>query len=557
MAKTIRTRPSGWRTEVRVLAAVMCQAMLCVVNGSNASAMQPQSTRPAVARPSASRPQFDVLLRGGIVIDGTGAKRRRADVAISGSRVAKVATTIPTALAKRVIDVTGMIVAPGFIDPHAHITAIASHPDAENFLRQGITTIFNSLHSLDQPYPLRAFLDTLHVAPNTLWSAGHTWARTRVMGRENRAPTGVELDSMRALVSRAMDDGAFGLGTGLEYIPATYAKTDELIALARASIRPGALYVTHLRDEGSTLMPAIREAITVGASAKLPVHISHIKSTGAENWGQSRAALALVDSVNRRGAKVSFDVYPYAAYSTYSDVLFPAWALADGPDSVFARTRNAGTRARMHEEMKPIFLAQTGGTAASVQFRDSKVAPEFAGRTLADYLRAKGKPETIDNVVDALIDLQAAGGFTAIVHAMSDRDIDAFLSHPAATVSTDGDLVTIGQGFPHPRSYGAFPRVLSLYVRDRHLLTLEAAIAKMTRVPAQILGLTNRGLLKVGANADIVVFDEARIADKATFTDPHHYSEGVSYLFINGTAVLDSARTTGARPGVAIRRRAP
>jgi N-acyl-D-aspartate/D-glutamate deacylase len=287
----------------------------------------------------------------------------------------------------------------------------------------------------------------------------------------------------------------------------------------------------------------------------LPVHISHLKSTGAQNWGAGRAVLALIDRENARGARVSFDVYPYLAYSTYSDVLFPSWVLANGQDSVVARIANPVQRARLHNEMKPIYNAQTGGTAASVQFREVKSAPEFAGRTLADYLRARGKSESLDDLVDALIDLQAAGGFTAIVQAMSDRDVDAFLLHRNASISTDGDLVTLGVGFPHPRSYGAFPRVLARYVRERHLLSLESAIAKMTLAPARMLGLTDRGQLRVGAVADIVVFDREHIVDKATFTDPHHYAEGVVHLFVGGTAVLDSLKLTGQRPGIAIRRK--
>jgi N-acyl-D-aspartate/D-glutamate deacylase len=264
--------------------------------------------------------------------------------------------------------------------------------------------------------------------------------------------------------------------------------------------------------------------------------------------------LALIDRENARGTKVSFDVYPYLAYSTYSDVLFPSWVLANGQDSVVARMTNPAQRARLHQEMKAIYLAQTGGTAASVQFREMKSAPEYAGKTLADVMRSSGAPETLDNIVDALIDMQAAGGFTAIVQAMSDRDVDAFLLHRNGSVSTDGDLVTLGVGFPHPRSYGAFPRVLARYVRERHLLSLEAAIAKMTLAPARMLGLTDRGQLRVGAIADIVVFDRERIVDKATFTDPHHYAEGVVHLMIGGVPVLDSMRLTGQRPGVALRR---
>ena len=510
----------------------------------------------AATRAAAQAPA-DLILRGGTVVDGTGAPARRADVAIRGGIIIAVAPHLVANELARVLDVTGLVVAPGFIDPHAHITDIAQQPDAENFLRQGITTIFNSLHSLDQPYPLGAFLDTLRVAPNTLWTAGHTWARSRVMGRENRAPTAGELDSMKALVSRAMDDGAFGLGTGLEYIPARYANIAELVALARAAKRRGSLYVTHLRDEGAMLEQAVAEAIGVGTRSAQSVHISHIKSTGAGNWGKSAAVLRQIDAANARGVRVSFDVYPYQAYSTYSDVLFPGWVLADGPDSVRARLTNTVQLRRARIEMRRIFVAQTGGTAASVRFRTVQPAPQFTGKTLADYLAAQHITESLDAIVEALIVLQRDGGFTATVQAMSERDINAFMRHPASMISTDGDLVTPGKGFPHPRSYGAFPRVIARYVGERHVLSFESAIAKMTGVPARALGLRDRGVIRPGMVADLVVLDRARFVDRATFTDPHHYAEGVVHLFVHGDAVIRDGLLTGARPGRAIRRPEP
>ncbi|AMW05329.1 N-acyl-D-amino-acid deacylase family protein [Gemmatimonas phototrophica] len=496
---------------------------------------------------------FDVVLKGGTIIDGTGAPAQRLDVALQNGRIVAVAPSIRST-GVPVVDATGLVVAPGFIDPHAHISTIAQQPDAENFLRQGITTIFNSLHSLDQPYPLGAFLDTLRVAPNTMWTAGHTWARKRVMGTQNRAATAAELDSMRGLVARAMDDGAFGLGTGLEYIPAIYAPPEEIVALAQTARRRGSLYVTHLRDEGAALEYALAEAMDVGRRSGQPVHVSHLKSTGKANWGKSTAVLAGFDTLNARGMRVSFDVYPYAAYSTYSDVLFPGWVLADNQDSVTARLGNPRLMERIRREMRSIFEAQTGGTAASVRFRTLPSAPQFVGKTLADYLAAKGLPLSLDAAIDALIAMQRAGGFTATVEAMSEQDIEAFLRHDVAMVSTDGDLVTPGKGFPHPRSYGAFPRVLAHYVGQRRLMPLEAAIAKMTSVPARTLGLTDRGVIRPGAIADLVLFTPATFADKATFTDPHHYAEGVVHLFINGQAVIRDGQLTGARPGRPIRR---
>ncbi len=496
---------------------------------------------------------YDVIVRNGTVIDGTGATGRIADVAIRGDRIALVASSI-NGSSRTVIDATGLIVAPGFIEPHAHISDIAAHPDAENFLYQGVTTIVASLHSMDQPYPLGAFLDTLRVAPNTAWTAGHTWMRKRVMGLENRAPRSDELAAMSTLVRDAVRDGAFGLGTGLEYTPANFSKTDEVVALARASVAPHAIYVTHLRDEGEALMPAIDEAITIAKSAGLPLHISHLKITGAANWGGSRAVLQRLDDATRAGTRTSFDVYPYLAYSTYSDLMFPGWALAGGTSAFAARAADSATRERIRTEMRALFRSQTGNTLESVQFREHPTTASLNGRTLADHLRHIGEPLTLDAGFDALITLQAAGGFTGVFYGMADQDLDEFLRHPMAAVSSDGDLVTPGVGFPHPRSYGAFPRVLAHYVRERRALTLEAAIHKMTDVPARQIGLPDRGVLRAGAFADIAVFDAATISDVATYADPHHYSTGITHLLVNGVAVLQRGTLTRNRPGRPIRR---
>jgi N-acyl-D-amino-acid deacylase len=508
----------------------------------------------ACAQPPSRSEPYDIVIQHGTIIDGTGAERRLMDVAIRGDRIVRIAARIAVAPGTTVVDASGLIVAPGFIEPHAHISDIDAHPDALNFAQQGITTIVSSLHSMDQPYPLGAFLDRLQVAPNTVWTAGHTWMRKRVMGLENRAPTAAELSSMFSLVTEAMNDGALGLGTGLEYVPATFAKSDELTTLARASARPHAVYVTHLRDEGEALLPAIDEAIAIGRAGGLPVHISHLKSTGAANWGRSATILSRLDAATASGTRVSFDVYPYVAYSTYSDVLFPAWALAGGREGFAARAADPRLRARIASEMRGIFRAQTGNTLESVQFREHPISTALNGKTLADHLAANGKPLTLDAGFDALIALQAAGGFIGIFSGMSEPDVAALLQHPRAMVSSDGDLVTLGVGFPHPRSYGAFPRVLARYVRERKLLSLESAIQKMTGIPAAMFGLPQRGLLREGYFADVVIFNAATITDNATFTDPHHYATGVVHLFVNGRTTISRGTPTGARPGVPIRR---
>lgn len=498
--------------------------------------------------------RYDLVIRGATIIDGSGAPGFRGDVAISGDRIVEVAQELPTGTARRVLDASGLTLAPGFIEPHAHITDIAAYPVPENFLRQGITTIVNSLHSLDQPYPLGPFLDALSAAPNTLWTAGHSWQRKRVIGLDKRPPTPDELARMAQLTREAMDDGAIGYATGLEYIPANFAAPEEVIALARASHRPNAIYFSHLRDEGSALLAAADEALDVGRKIGLPVHINHLKSTGIANQGAGSAVLAAIDAANDKGLRVSFDVYPYEAYSTYSTVLFPSWVLAGSPTDYARRIDDPATRARLKREMADIFQAQTLGTPDSVQFREIAGDTRFAGKTLRDWLRANNRPETADGVVDALIDLQRGGGFTGIFVAMADADITAFIRHPRASISSDGDLIVFGQGYPHPRSYGAFPRILGHYVRERKVLTLEAAVMKMTSRPAQDLHIAERGTIKSGYFADIVIFDKDRIADRATFSDPHRYSEGVVHLFVNGIPVIESGVLTGTKPGRALRR---
>lgn len=495
--------------------------------------------------------RYDIILRGGAIIDGTGAPQWVGDVAIKNDRIVRVEQQI-SAPATQVIDARGLVVAPGFIDMHAHVSNITDAPLAENFLRQGVTTILNTLHSHDQPYPLAAYLATFKAAPNIAYFAGFNWTRQQVLELANRAPTPTELERMQNLVREAMADGAFGLASGLEYVPGVYAATEEVIALAQVAAPYGGIYVTHMRDEGAGLAQSVAETIRIAKEAGLPAHINHLKVTGAANYGNSAAIVAAIDDARAAGIDITFDVYPYAAFSTYSDLLFPAWALADGPGAFAARIADPATRQKIVSEMRALFAQQTGGTAHSIQFRDLPQAPSYKGKTLADFLRDRGHPATLDAALDMLIDLQLQGGFIGIFHSMDEADIARFMAHPAAMINSDGDLVSPGVGHPHPRSYGAFPRVLAHYVRAKGILSLEQAVNKMTALPAARIGLADRGVLRPGAFADIVVFDAATIADRATYTDPHQYAEGVRHLIINGIAVIADGVTTGALPGRAL-----
>jgi len=354
---------------------------------------------------------------------------------------------------------------------------------------------------------------------------------------------------MRALVDSTMQQGALGLSTGLEYVPAAYAELDEVVALAEVAATYGGIYVTHMRDEGVRVVEAVHESLEVGRRAGIPVQINHHKVTGADQWGGTSRTLALLDSAAAAGQEVVHDVYPYTAFSTYSDLLFPSWALADGADAFSARVADPATRARLVSEMRTIYGQQTGPGPESVQFRTLDGREDMTGRTLADYLLDAGRPTTLDETIEALIELQLGGGFIGIFHGMDEADVIRIMQHPTAMFETDGDLVQPGVGFPHPRTYGSFPRILGRYVRELEALTLEEAVRKMTSAPADWLGQSDRGRLAVGMVADITVFDADRITDRAEFTDPHHYADGVVHVWVGGTAVLRAGEMTGARPG--------
>ena len=502
---------------------------------------------------SAQSANAGLLIQNATIVDGTGTDAYSGSIRIEGERITQVGDALAPQQGDVLIDAAGLIVAPGFIDMHAHVSNIHEYPQAENFLRQGVTTIANSLHSHDLPWPLEEYTASLRMAPNIAYFAGLNWTRKAVMGLDNREPTGDELQQMESLVRQAMEQGAFGLASGMEYVPATYASVDEVAALARVAAEWGGIYVTHMRDEGSKLLESIRDTAEIGEMASLPVHINHIKTTGISNHGKSVDALDLINSIRASGVDMTTDIYPYAAFMTYSDLLFPAWSLAGGQEGFRARIVDSVQREKIAAEMKTIFPQQAGKDFDSIQFAQLPYLEGYVGRTLGDYLRDHSLPETLDAAVEALIDLQFRGRFVAIYHSMDDVDIEAFLASPHTMVSSDGDLAVTAEKLYHPRTYGSFPRVFSSYVRDRGLLSLEQAVHKMTGQPAARLGLQERGVIGVGNFADLVIFDNQEITDHATFLDPHQQSTGVRHLLINGEWVLQDGDLTAALPGRVLR----
>jgi N-acyl-D-aspartate/D-glutamate deacylase len=504
----------------------------------------------------AQTPAFDVVIRGGTVVDGTGAARFAGDLGIRGDRVVRIARDgIPAADGAVVLDARGLVVAPGFIDNHAHIqTSIHRYPLAENFTRQGITTILASLHSGAQPFPLDEYAATLKVVPNVGFFAGHSWVRERVLGLANRAPTPAELEQMKQLVEASMRQGALGLSTGLVYVPANYARTEEVIELAKVAARYGGIYVSHMRDEARGLIGSVAELIRIAREAGLPAQINHHKAVGAGQWGWTARTLALIDSARAAGLDITHDLYPYTASSTGSGVLFPQWALAGGADSLRARIAVPAVRARIVTEMRDIMQNERGGgDLRRVQFRTVRSAPQYNGRTLADLAADRGMPPTLDTGVALVLELQLAGGFSAIYHAMDEADVIRLLRHPLAMIETDGDPTGYGIGFPHPRSYGAFPRVLARYVRELKVLTLEDAIHRMTALAADQIDQPDRGRIREGAYADITIFDAETIQDRATYLEPHQYAVGIHHVLVNGVPVIRDGALTGERPGRVLR----
>jgi N-acyl-D-aspartate/D-glutamate deacylase len=499
---------------------------------------------------------YDLVIRGGTVVDGTGAARFRADVGIRGDRIVSVDRNgIAADQASHTLNAAGLIVAPGFIDHHAHIqTNIHEYPLAENFTRQGITTILASLHSGDQPWPLAEYMARLKVAPNIGFFAGHSWARTRVIGLDNRAPTAAELEEMKRLVEESMQQGALGLSTGLVYVPANYAKTEEVIELAKIAARHGGIYVSHMRDEATGLLDSVAELIRIAEEAGLPGQIQHHKAVGVTQWGWSEKTLAMVDAARARGLDITLDLYPYTASSTGSSVLFPQWALAGGRQEFAKRIADPGLREKIEREMRDIFEKERGGgDLKNVQFRSVASDRRYDGRTLADLAADRGMPNSTESGIALVIELQLKGGFSAIYHAIHEDDVRRIMRHPYAMFDTDGDPVGFGVGFPHPRSYGTFPRVLGRYVREQKVLTLEEAIRKMTSLSADQIGQSERGRIAAGMYADITVFDAETVADRATFEDPHQYPIGIRHVVVNGTPIIRGGALTGAMPGRVIK----
>ena len=504
---------------------------------------------------------FTVILEGGAVYDGLGSEPVVADVGILNDRIAALGDLSGRQAGLR-LDVSGLAVVPGFIDIHSHASSgtfegsgVAREPLAENYLRQGVTTAFGGQDG-GSAYPVGAFLARLDAQPAAInfgLFVGHGTVRGRVMGNVNRAPTDEELKHMQAMVQQAMEDGAFGLSSGLEYAPGAYATPEELIALAQAASPYGGLYISHIRDEGGKLLESVGEVIRVGEEGGVPAQVTHHKVIGPNRWGGTEASLRLIDEARARGVDVSSDQYPYTASSTGLTILFPAWSKEGGQDALVARMRDAATRARLHQDIVDHINIERGGDPSTIVAANCRWDASLNGKSLADMLDDQSRPVTVEQAAELAMELQENGGCQGVFHSMSEDDVQRVMRHPMTMISSDGGIPTPGVGVPHPRNYGTFARVLGRYVRELQILSFPEAIRKMTSLPAQRLGLTERGVLRVDALADLAVLDPAAIIDHATFAEPHQYATGVHHVFVNGQAALLDGEVTGVRPGRTLR----
>jgi dihydroorotase/N-acyl-D-amino-acid deacylase len=502
---------------------------------------------------SSQAPTYDVILRGGRVVDGTAAPWYRADVAIKGDTIARIAPSI-TETATRVVDVNGLIVAPGFIDIHTHARrGIFELPSADNYTRQGVTTLIEGPDG-GSPVPLKPFLDKVAgqgVSPNFASFIGQGTVRGEVIGDADRKATPDEIEKMRGLVRQGMAEGAFGLSSGLFYVPGTFTPTAEVVELAKVAGQMGGIYISHMRNEAEGVLDSVRETIAIGEQGGLPTQATHHKVVGKANWGRSADTLRLIDEARARGVDATIDQYPYTASSTnIGSALLPSWALEGGREATLKRLKDPATRAKIKAESVAIIRdARGGGDPRNVVIAANQWDPSMAGKNLADVTASRKLPVTLENAAETAMWIVEQGNAQGIFHAIGEEDLQRILVHPATMIASDGEVAIFGRNHPHPRSYGTFVRVLGVYARDKKLLPLETAVQKMSAFPAQRLGLVDRGVLRAGLKADIAVFDAARVRDTATFEKPHSYAEGVSYVLVNGQVIVDGGKMTPARPG--------
>lgn len=500
---------------------------------------------------SAFAQQYDIIIRNGKIIDGTGNPWFYGDVGIIKNKVAAIGD-LSKAQATKNIDATGLIVAPGFIDVHTHIEGDEKKtPSADNFIYDGVTTVITGNCGGSEVDLKKYFkrLDSIKLSVNVASFIGHNDVRRAVLGEANVTPNAEQLRRMQDIVEQAMRDGAVGFSTGLIYLPGLYSKTPEVVALAQSAAKYKGVYASHIRNESDKVFEAVAEAIDIGRQAKMPVEISHFK-VGKPNWNRSGEMIAMVEKARAEGLEVTVDQYPYTASSTTLNVLLPDWLLDGGRDSVLKRLANPAIHQKVVKEMIGDMKKRQRDHFDYAVVARCEADSTLNGKNIMQINIAKGRKATIPNEIETILDITQIGPASMVFHGMNEDDVKNIMQYPLTMVASDSGIRLFGSGVPHPRGYGSNARVLGVYVRDEHVLRLEDAVRKMTSLSAQKFHLTGRGLLQPGMFADVVVFDAATVKDESTYAHPHAYSKGFKYVLVNGVLTVDNFTHNGSRNGV-------
>lgn len=499
--------------------------------------------------------QAQVLIKNGKILDGTGNSWFYGDLAIGQGKILKIGN-LTGWKAERTIDASGRIVAPGFIDVHTHIEDDErKNPTADNFIYDGVTSVITGNCGLSRPDLGTYFsmIDSLKLSINVAALIGHNDVRKAVMGSANRNPTEKEMLAMEAIVTKAMKDGAVGLSTGLIYIPGTYSKTEEIVRLAKIAAAAHGVYASHMRDEGDSVTQAIEEALTIGRAAKIPVEISHFKLSGQQNWGRSAETVPMIIKAREAGLDVTIDQYPYTASSTSLSTLLPDWVLADGQDSIKARLAQPAVRKEVVDYMLAKLKKRKLPHFSYPVVASYRPDTSYNGKSIEQVNLMRGNKHKPSAEAETVIQMMEQGGAGMVFHGMSDKDVKTIMQYPFNMFASDASIRIYKSGNPHPRGYGTNARVLGKYVREEKVISLEEAIRRMTSLPAQKFNLSDRGLLRDGFAADIVIFDAATVKDLSTYEQPHQYSTGFDYVIVNGVITVDGGKHNGKRAGTVLR----
>ena len=495
---------------------------------------------------------YDLIIKNGKIIDGSGNSWFYGDVGVSQGKITFIGKK-ENYDARKIVDAKGLIVAPGFIDVHAHIEGSEmTVPTADNFIFDGVTSVVTGNcggSNLEVDKYFRR-IDSVRTSINIATLIGHNTVRRSILGDVNRQPTVEEQNRMESLVEKAMKEGAVGISTGLIYVPGTYSKTSEVVGLAKVASKYNGVYASHIRDEGDNVHQAVSEAISIGREAKIPVEISHFKVTYKPNWGRSIETIGLVENARLEGLDVTMDQYPYVASSTTLDTTVPTWVFSGGRDSLKLRINDPAMRRKIKNEMVEDLKKKKLKNYSYAQV--ARYAPDTTlnGKNISEINKLKGRKSKAIYEAETILEMVGAINRTQMVYfSMDEKDLTRILQYPFNMIASDAGIVKFGSGMPHPRAYGTNARVLGRYVREQKVIRLEEAIRRMTSLPAQKFNLRDRGLLREGLAADIVVFDEHIVGDVATYTTPHAYSKGFSYVIVNGETVIVNGKHTGACSG--------